>query len=220
MTTAIIVASGSSSRMGFDKLAANLNGVSVLQRTINIFSEASSIDQITLVCSNESFLRLDTESFTKPLVHVLGGATRQESVWNGLSSLSDEVSYVSIHDGARPLISVEQINKTLAKAKTHKAVASARRVTETVKRVTEDGFISESVSREHLWIIETPQVFERGLIVSAYKKIKVAGVNVTDETSAVEFLGEKVFLVCNSKPNPKITYPEDLKLASMFIDHD
>jgi 2-C-methyl-D-erythritol 4-phosphate cytidylyltransferase len=111
------------------------------------------------------------------------------------------------------LITPEQISLCIDKARTLRAVACARPVTETLKRANDTGEIVASIEREGAWIMETPQVFERELLCRAYERVIQDQLAVTDEVSAVQHLGAKVYVVGNSSPNPKITYPADLVLA-------
>lgn len=217
MTSAIIVAAGSSSRMGFNKLLAELEGVPVIVRTAQVFDQCSAIDEIIVVASDEIGEVLRNAKLTK-LKHIIaGGAERHFSVWEGLRSLSDGCEIVAVHDGGRPLIAVEQITKCVAAAKELRAVACARPVTETLKRCDEKGRIVNSIERKNAWIMETPQVFDHELLVSAYEHVLGSGVVVTDEVSAVQSYGEPVYVVENSTPNLKITYPQDLALASKLL---
>ncbi|MFZ2279630.1 MAG: 2-C-methyl-D-erythritol 4-phosphate cytidylyltransferase, partial [Prosthecobacter sp.] len=122
------------------------------------------------------------------------------------------------HDGARPLISVAQITRCVEAARTQAAVACARPMTETLKRCDSTGRIIDSIDRANAWIMETPQVFQRDLLVKAYDAVLRDGLLVTDEVSAVQHLGEPVFVIENFELNPKITFPADILLAQRFVD--
>ncbi len=210
--SAILVAAGSSQRMGFDKLAAPLAGVPVLRRTLEAFMAASSIAEIVVVCPADRFHLLG-ENFTKPVKRVDGGPSRQDSVMAGLAALSLGSARVAIHDGARPLVSPEDIDRCVAAATENRAAALARRVTETLKRADPVDFSTEGVSREHLWFMETPQVFEIPLLIDAYSDVVARGLTVTDEVSVMEAVGVRVKFVESTSPNIKITTPADLALA-------
>ncbi|MES2475807.1 MAG: 2-C-methyl-D-erythritol 4-phosphate cytidylyltransferase [Verrucomicrobiota bacterium] len=210
--SAILVAAGSSRRMGFDKLAAPLGGVPVLRRTLEAFMEAASIVEIVVVCPPER-LELIEGNFTKPVRCVTGGETRQDSVMAGLAALSLGSALVAVHDGARPLVSPADIDRCVAAASENRAAALARRVTETLKRSDPVDFSTEGVSREHLWFMETPQVFEIPLLVDAYAEVAARGLIVTDEVSVMEAVGMRVKFVESTSPNLKITTPADLALA-------
>ena len=211
----IIVAAGSSRRMGFDKLAAPLDGIPVLARTVATFMECDEISEIILVTPPERMDLLDETTFTKPVIRVAGGAERHLSVAAGLAVVSPESDLIAIHDAARPLVSEADILATIAAAKEHGAASLARRVTETLKRTDESDFTSTAIPREHLWFIETPQIFKSEIIKSAYKHVLENNLPVTDETSALESIGVKTKLIPSTSPNPKITTPADLETLNL-----
>jgi 2-C-methyl-D-erythritol 4-phosphate cytidylyltransferase len=215
--SAILVAAGSSRRMGFDKLAAELAGMSVLRRTVEAFMAAESISEVVVVCPEERWKLLDGGNFSKPVRRVDGGENRQDSVVAGLSALSLESNFVAVHDGARPLISPEDIDECVASATEYRAAALSRRVTETLKRADPLDFSTEGVSREHLWFMETPQVFEIRLLVDSYADVSSRNLTVTDEVSVMEAVGVRVKLVESKHPNIKITTPADLALAEAIL---
>ena len=198
--------------MGFDKLAAPLAGVPVLRKTLEAFLAAESISEVVVVCPPERWELLG-ENFSKPVRRVDGGATRQDSVMAGLAALSLKSSLVAVHDGARPLVSPDDIDRCVVAADRNRAAALARRVTETLKRSDALDYSTEGVSREHLWFMETPQVFEIPLLVDAYTDIEAKGLTVTDEVSVLEAVGVRVKFVESTSPNLKITTPADLALA-------
>jgi 2-C-methyl-D-erythritol 4-phosphate cytidylyltransferase len=206
---AIIVASGSSRRMGFDKLAAPLVGKPVLWHSVGAFSKLDEISQVIVVTPPERFAWL--ADLGDKLVRVDGGKERPDSVAAGLAELNEEITYVAIHDGARPLVSREAIRATFDAVEETGAACLARRVTETLKRATPEGITTESVSRENLWIMETPQIFSKDLILEAYQKVGTGEAQITDEVSALQRLGHGTALVENRSPNPKITVSADLE---------
>ena len=211
---AIIVAAGSSRRMGFDKLAADLLGKSVLRHSVDAFMAASGISRVIVVAPEDRFESLGPD-FPKPLLRADGGAERQHSVENGLALVEEEI--VAVHDGARPLVKPETIDACIAAAKEHHAAALARQAMETMKRSDPNGFARESVSRDLLWFMETPQVFLTELLRKAYSVVREKGLTVTDEVSAVEALGIATKLVVSPAPNPKITVPADIELAAALL---
>ncbi|MGJ8672528.1 2-C-methyl-D-erythritol 4-phosphate cytidylyltransferase [Rubritalea sp.] len=219
MLSAIIVAAGSSRRMGFDKLMAPLAGDPVLEHTANAFIQSSDVSELILVCPEERFNQLDLLDNGTTIKRVDGGTDRHNSVSNGLSALHSNAKFVAVHDGARPLIAQEQITATLAAAQEHKAATSARRITETVKRADSSQCISEDVDRENLWLMETPQIFDKSLLLESYLKVEAEKTIVTDEVSALQLIGIKTYLVPNPTPNLKITFPEDLALAEILLKH-
>ncbi len=186
--------------MGFDKLASPLGGIPVLRRTLEAFLAADSIAEIVIVCPAARWDLLDAGGFSKPVKRVDGGTDRQDSVAAGLAALSTSSGLVAVHDGARPLVSPQDIDRCVAAAAEHRAAALARRVTETLKRSDPDDFSSEPVSREQLWFMETPQVFEIPLLLEAYSTVKERGLTVTDEVSAVEAIGLRVKFVESTHP--------------------
>ncbi|MBK1881303.1 2-C-methyl-D-erythritol 4-phosphate cytidylyltransferase [Luteolibacter pohnpeiensis] len=212
---AIVVAAGSSRRMGFDKLAAPLAGVAVLRRTLEIFLAAESIAEVIVVCPEDRWDLLKTESSPKLVKRVDGGKDRQDSVAAGLAAT--DLPWVAVHDGARPLLPASEIDRCVAEAQKHRAVSLARRVTETLKKSDDSGFCTESVSRENLWFMETPQIFDTELLRQAYAEVARAGLTVTDEVSALEAIGVRVKFVESAHPNLKITTPADLALAEALL---
>lgn len=202
--------------MGFDKLFAGLRGKPVLSHSIEAFVDHPEVDLTVVVTSEanrEAIAALNSE--TKLL---LGGTERHFSVANGLAALPDDCDLVAVHDGARPLIHPDSITACLSAARKNGAASCARRVTETMKRADESARVTESVSRENLWAMETPQCFQLDLLRRAYDKVLGDDQLVTDEVSAVEALGEPVYLVENPHPNLKITFPADLELAERLLE--
>ncbi|MBG69166.1 MAG: 2-C-methyl-D-erythritol 4-phosphate cytidylyltransferase [Roseibacillus sp.] len=214
---AIIVAAGKSQRMGFDKMLSILNGQPVLQWTLDAFLEAEEIDVIMVVTSAERFAKLDPGS-GKPVLRIEGDQERYLSVIRGMEALPSEPDYITVHDGARPLVLPSQINAVVQTARTEGAAALARRMTETVKRTNDECVTSESLSRENLWIMETPQAFRFDTLSEAYKLIQERGIHVTDEVSAAEAVGVTTKLVENQRPNPKVTVSGDLPLAEAILN--
>ena len=215
--TAILVAAGSSSRMGFDKLASALGGKPVLRRTLEAFLAADSISSVVVVCPEERWKLLGGMNFTKPVTRANGGANRQDSVACGLAAVEPDTRFVAVHDGARPLVSPDEIDRCVAAAMEHGAAALARRATETMKRSDAEDFSTEAVSRENLWCMETPQVFAISLLREAYEAVAARGLLVTDEVTAVQAVGAKVKFIESRHPNLKVTTPADLALAEALM---
>ena len=215
--TAILVAAGSSRRMGMDKLAWPLAGVPVLRRTLEAFLAAESIADIVVVCPAARAGLLGGADFSKPVRCVDGGADRQDSVANGLAAVLPATCYVAVHDGARPLVTPADIDRCVAAAIDHRAATLACRVTESMRRSDADDFSAEAVSRDHLWRMETPQVFETELLRNAYRAATARGWILTDEVSAVQACGTRVKFVESRQPNPKVTTPADLALAAALL---
>lgn len=209
---AIIVASGSSRRMGFDKLAARWNGKPILWHSVRAFSSLEEISQVIVVTPPERFEWL--ADLGPKLTRVDGGKERPDSVAAGLAALNEDITHVAIHDGARPLVSPDSIHATFAAAEKSGAASLARRITETLKRATPEGVTTESVSRDDLWVMETPQIFSKDLINQAYQNVSSGDAKITDEVSALQLLGQGTTLVENYSPNPKITVQADLDALS------
>jgi 2-C-methyl-D-erythritol 4-phosphate cytidylyltransferase len=221
MLSAIIVAAGSSQRMGFDKLLALLGDLPVLAHTIGAFERTSSVDEIILVARAErvaEFEELVRQEGCKKVVSVIpGGEQRQDSVRAGLQRLNETATHVAVHDAARPLVTPEQIERVFELARVHGGAALAEPITNTLKRANENCVVTGGVARENLYAMQTPQIFARDLLDKAYAKVGAANLSVTDEVSAVEHLGGKVVLVPNEECNIKITYPRDLLLAHAVL---
>ncbi len=221
MLTAIIVAGGSSQRLGFDKLFAELNGRPVVAHSLAAFEAAVSVRDIILVGRAERLTEYEAlirgAGFRKVVAVIPGGARRQDSVARGLERLTTAADYVAVHDAARPLVRPEEIETILQCAQIHGGASGAAPVVDTLKRVDPALVVRESVDRNHLFAVQTPQIFRRELLAQACAAVAAAAAEVTDEISAVERLGGKVVLVPNEKPNFKITYPADLALAELVL---
>ncbi len=217
-TAAIIVAAGSSRRMGFDKLMAPLGGEPVLWRSIQAFA-GPEISQIVVVTSDDrrDALAKNVAALGRRVVFVPGGAERHLSVAEGLRALAPDTEFVAVHDGARPLVSRADLARVIAKAHEVAAASLAHPVVDTVKRADAAGRVTGAVDRTGLWGMETPQVFSLPLLRRAYDAVLAAGKTPTDEVSAVEFIGHDVFLVESTAPNLKITHPQDLALAGRLL---
>lgn len=208
--------------MGFDKMFAPLGGHPVVWHSIQAFEDAREIGEIVVVAREEripEFEQLIKHSdFAKVRAVVAGGAERHFSVWNGLQAVESKGSeYVAIHDGARPLTTPKLIHACLAMARDHGAACCASPIPDTVKRASVEQMVQESVERTGLWAMQTPQVFASGLILQAYAALMARNEMVTDEVSAVQKLGKRIFLLKNEDWNFKITFPHDLELAEHVL---
>jgi 2-C-methyl-D-erythritol 4-phosphate cytidylyltransferase len=215
--TAILVAAGSGTRMGFDKLLAPLHGSTVLQCSLNRLLECDAIHSIVVVCPHDRWNTLQFTTSGKPITRTDGGALRQDSVSSGLTAAPPESTHIAIHDAARPLVSLEDLHRVITAAHETGAASLAHRIVDTLKRADESNFTRDSVSRENLWSMETPQVFSRTLLQQAISLTLPPGVLFTDEASLLETAGYPVLLVESLHPNPKITTPADLALASAIL---
>lgn len=218
-TAVILAAAGHSTRAaGLDKNFERLGGIPVLQRTLLAFDRAPSVGKLIVVTRPDRLedVRAMFAKLTLPAVAVLGGDDRQTSVRNGLQETGD-FEYVAVHDGARPFVSVELIERTIAAARAYGAAVPALPVTDTVKRIespaeNEPERVAETVDRAPLRAVQTPQVFRRALYVRA---VEAGAGNYTDDSQLVERLGEEVFLVQGEARNQKITTAADFDFARL-----
>lgn len=217
-TTAVLVAAGNSTRMGFDKLAACIEGKTVLQRSVEAFDAHPDIDALVLVAGsrNEEAARALAAACRKPALVVRGGATRAESVRSGVQAATGE--FVAIHDAARPFVSEEVITRALHAAWQCGAAAPAVPVKDTVKVAGPDGLVQATPQRSTLYAVQTPQCFDRAAYLAAAQTLGQQ--DVTDDCQLMERTGRPVKLTEGSYENYKITTIEDLKGAgAMRIGH-
>ena len=217
---AVIVAAGSASRMGgIDKVMAPLGGEPMILRTVRAFEDCAAVKEIVIV-TREDLIGPIIElcsGFTKVRSVVQGGSSRQESVKLGLLAFSKEVRLAAVHDGARPLVSGELIDKVIRAAHSYGAAAPAIPVKDTIK-VFEGGFIAATPDRSTLRAVQTPQVIDRDLLLGALEKAEQEGTALTDDCSAVEHIGMRVRLVEGEERNLKVTTPLDLKIAELLLE--
>lgn len=220
MLTAIIVAGGSSRRMGVDKLLAPIAGRTVIGHTLAAFQNCGSVGEMLVVVRADRLREFEVlldGRFPKLGRIVPGGAHRQDSVRAGLEQLSDNVDFVAVHDAARPLVTPELIDEVYSAARVHRAAAAADPVSDTLKRATPDRIVCGGVDRDGLFAMQTPQIFARDLLLEAYRKVAADRLRITDEVSAIEQIGARVVVVPSTAPNFKITYPDDLSLAEFVL---
>lgn len=220
---ALIAAGGTGTRMGArtNKLMMPLCGRPVLARTLAVFDGIPGIGHIVVVL-HPDLIGTVRESLPAwgiriPVTLVAGGATRQESVYKGLQALSEDTSLVAIHDGARPLISADIIERTFEEAGKSGAAAAGIPVIDTLKRVGAQNQIEDTVDRTSLWQVQTPQTFRYDLILAAHREAKASGWSCTDDASLIERTGGTVTMVMGSALNVKITTPEDMQLAQKLL---
>jgi 2-C-methyl-D-erythritol 4-phosphate cytidylyltransferase len=213
---AIIVAAGHGRRMGFDKLMTEIAGKSVLQWSLDAFLASEEVSSAVVVTNEERFATLQY-SDDKPVSRIDGGSERYLSVVEGFKAAPPNCTYAAIHDGARPLVRPEQIDQCISEARDCGAAALARQATETLKKVSNDGFTRSSVPRENLWIMETPQVFRMKMLTRAYDLVLARRMQVTDDVSAAEAIGVPTKVVENIHPNHKITVPADLPIVEALL---
>lgn len=222
-TSVVIVAAGKGTRMGpnVDKLFLEVAGRPVIAHTWAVFDQSPFIDEIILVVREPmraEFERLaETYGFTKPVSYALGGAERQNSVWNGLRQLSVRADLVAIQDGARPCTPPSLIEDCIQAARQMGASVAAQRVTDTLKEADEQGAISRNVDRSKLWAVQTPQTFQVEVIRKALREVFNRNLVLTDDTAACELIGQRVKLVESRWANPKVTTPADLPLIELLL---
>lgn len=210
------MAAGSSARMGgIDKMFAPLDGQPVLARVVGVFEKAPSVDRVAVVLNEHNIERgrklAEAENWQKVDAILPGGALRQDSVKQGLMKLPG-CEWIIIHDGARPLVTVELIEAGLGAALETGAAVCAVPAADTIKE-EKDGFVAATLNREKLKIVQTPQVFRAGIIKEAYDTVSGS---VTDDSSLVEKLGYRVKFYPGSYENLKITTPADLVMAEVI----
>lgn len=215
---AIVLGAGSGTRMKIDKskLLLEINGKTVIERSVEAFLNIDGIDRV-IVTARE----LDIKQFSKLIndervSFVVGGSTRQESVKNAVMSV-DNADLVIIHDGARPLIRQEDIEKTIESAKQFGASAVGVPVKDTIKVIDDNSVVISTPDRSKLFAVQTPQIFSFELYKNALNKAEQDNMDFTDDCQLIEYIGGKVKMVQGSYDNIKITTPDDIALAENIL---
>ena len=219
---ALVAAAGSSSRMGgVNKLLQPLDGIPVLARTLTALQMARRIDEIVVAAREEDFLEISqlcrTYGITKCTKVIRGGESRAHSVLLAALEAGEGMELLAVQDGARPLVTPELIDAVAEAAARTGAAAPAVAVKDTIKSVREDGTVAETLDRSVLRAVQTPQIFEGSLVKAALQAAVEGDIPVTDDCSAVERLGKRVYLVDGDEENLKITTPVDLILAEAIL---
>lgn len=223
MVAAVIVAAGQGRRFGpgADKLFLEVAGRPVVGHTWVALDSVPDIDEVILVVRaglepdfREIASRLDLR---KPWRLALGGAERQDSVWNGVQATSPDCEIVAVQDGARPCTPPDVVAATIAAARESGASVAARRMTDTIKESGDGRLVDRTVDRARLWAVQTPQTFRRAVILRALEEVRRRGLLVTDDTAACELIGQPVRLVESRAPNPKVTFPGDLPYLEVLL---
>ena len=214
---AVILAAGNGTRMEIDKskMLLEIGGKTVLERSVEAFSELPEIDEVIVVC-RECDIEMFSELLDEDITFVIGGNTRQHSVMNAVETI-DECDYILIHDGARPLVTQKAIINTLDKAQMYNAAATGVTVKDTLKIVDEDLSIVGTPNRNNLVSIQTPQIFRFELYKKALAQAVKDNKDYTDDCQLVEKLGEKVYAVLGDYDNIKITTKSDIPLAENIL---
>lgn len=222
MTTAIILAAGKSTRMGdgIDKAFLSLVNKPVVAWSLIAFERSPEIDRIVLVVRKDQLVGAKAVvkmfGISKLDKIVAGGSKRQESVQAGLAACDLDTRYVVVHDGARPCVTSDLVSEVVKAVKRTDAVTVGRPVIDTLKSCAKGTSVTETVPRDRLWAVQTPQAFQLRALRDAYRKLDPK-VEVTDDCQAVELAGGSVKILESLKPNIKITTPEDLQLASLLL---
>jgi 2-C-methyl-D-erythritol 4-phosphate cytidylyltransferase len=223
-TDAIIVAAGKGQRMGgrVRKQFMSLDGLPLLLYTLKVFEEFEGIDHVHLVLNREDFEYCMEELIQKYGIGkvfqlVPGGKRRQDSVWNGLKAIEGRCDMVIVHDGVRPFVSFDILRRLMAAMKKAQAVITAIPALDTVKRVDGRGYVAETLPRNALFHIQTPQGFRYEVITEAYRRALKEGIQGTDDAYFVERMGIRVRAIEGSPFNIKVTTPEDIALAHYIL---
>lgn len=228
----VIPAAGSGSRMGTKEVKTflKLKGRDLIEWTLAPFLESGWIDQIIIVGRKQEEERFESllaqirsqgieRGETYPQMKFIpGGPNRLVSVYNGLGQLNEDIAYVMIHDGARPLVSIEVIERSLQDTLKHNASVICVPVKDTIKVANDEQFVDYTPDRSRLFLIQTPQSFERNLLLRAYEQAMLEGLTATDDSALVEAFGHPVKLTLGSYNNFKVTTPEDLLLAERLLE--
>lgn len=222
MVSVILPAAGRGKRMqaGVNKVFLSLLGKPILYHTLRAFAAVPEVRELIVVTGKDEVaaLRRSLQHLSGlPAVKVVaGGSERQYSVWNGLKASSADADVVLVHDAARPLVSRKTIEDVIAAAKEYGAAIAAVPEKNTVK-IVEDGVVVSTPDRAKLWAVQTPQGFQRSLLMAANEKAEKDSFLGTDDASLVEHYGARVHVVMDSYQNIKITTPEDLVVAEAFL---
>ena len=217
----VVVAAGTSTRMGFDKVLAEVGGEPVIVRCLKNFQHAPSVREIVVVTRTElvpDIARLCQDYGLDKVVKVIrGGETRTQSARLGTLECDGRARLIAIHDGARPFTTVQVIEDAVAQAAASGAAAPAVPVKDTIKSA-HDGVVERTLDRSALYAMQTPQVFDGDLIRAALQKALDDGVELTDDCAAVERLGMKVALTPGDERNIKLTTPTDLLIGEVLCE--
>lgn len=217
----VVVAAGSSERMGGDKMLMTLGAKPVIVRTLMAFQKSPMVDDIVVVTKREKITAIadmiKLYDITKVTQVISGGATRVESSLAGVSAVRRGAKLIAIHDGARPLVSQELIERVVKEANEHISAVPVLPSTDTLKQVDSRGVIVEGVDRASVFRVQTPQVFDADIIKGALTKAVEKRLPITDDCSAVDMMGFSTYTVEGDAGNIKLTLPEDMVLAEAIL---
>ncbi len=220
--SAVIAAAGSGTRLGtkMPKQFLDLGGRPILAWCLQAFCSSYLISDIVVV-AHPDYLELasditDKYACSKPVKVVAGGATRQDSVLNGVRAASERATWVAVHDAARPFVTTDHIEAVCMLAGEAGAAIPGIKIPDTVKRIDENGFVIETLDRSKLVLAQTPQVCRKEELLAAYDRAAKLGIAFTDESSILEASGIHVAIATGSMHNFKVTTEADLKVARML----
>lgn len=220
-TSAVIVAAGNSTRMGYklSKQLIPLNGRAAIEYTVKAFQNCPLIDEIIIVARSSDIddIAHIAFDFRKVSAVTSGGSERIDSVRKGIHACDKRATHYAVHDGARVLITPEQIEKAVKAAYEFGAAALGTPVTDTVKVADSEGLILSTPDRSSMWAVQTPQVFEKSLYKRAMDNAVSNSLAVTDDCSMVEAIGEPVRIIMGDYSNIKLTTPVDITIAEALL---
>lgn len=220
-TSAIIVSAGNSTRMGgVNKQFLKLGNFTVIGMSLKAFQDCESVSEIIVVTKLDDISKVETIAkdlnITKLKSVTVGGNTRQESVLNGCKKVSQDTSLITIHDGARPLVLVEDIEKCIANARVYGGATLGVPVKDTIK-VVNDNLITDTPYRPSLYITQTPQTFKKSIYFRGVEFAERNNLDFTDDCQLVEAMGYKIYMTTGNYSNIKITTPEDIHIAEILL---
>ncbi len=224
LVAAVVPAGGRGARMGHGvpKQFLQFGGVPLLVHALRVLEASPAIDTIVMVVPKDDVVYCQRElvprfAFSKIRQVVSGGASRRDSVWNGLQAVDARAGIVVVHDAVRPFVTGTMVRDVVDGARTHGAAVVAVPVRDTVKRVASNGMIETTVDRQALWLAQTPQAFRIEVLRDAHRLGRLRDVEATDDAFLVEQSGHAVFIVNGSTDNMKMTRPEDLVVGEAIL---
>ena len=217
----IIPAAGQGTRMGSStpKQYLLLNGQPILHHTLMAFETCGLVDSVTLVVPKNDLESAQKKWDYKIVKHIVeGGKERQDSVYNGLKAIPADTDIVVVHDGVRPFVTPDMLQRSIEAAKEFGAVITAIPVSDTIKQADSENFVTRTVDRNGLWRVQTPQTFQYKVFDEAFQKAVNDSYYGTDEGSLVEHAGKKLKIIMGSELNIKITRQEDLILGEGILN--
>lgn len=222
-TSAIIVSAGNSTRMGgVNKQFLKLGNSTVIGMSLKAFQDCESVSEIIVVTKLDDISKVESIAkdlnITKLKSVTVGGNTRQESVLNGCKKVSQDTSLITIHDGARPLVLVKDIEKCIANARVYGGSTLGVPVKDTIK-VVNDNLITDTPYRPSLYITQTPQTFKKSIYFRGVEFAERNNLDFTDDCQLVEAMGYKIYMTTGNYSNIKITTPEDIHIAEILLEN-